>query len=52
MHACKMYGIPPSQLDEEDYHRVERHRLMEQAEDEYRRRDAADRAKRGRRGRK
>ena len=29
MTLCKMYGCTPTQLDEEDYHRTQRHLAIE-----------------------
>jgi hypothetical protein len=52
LRCCEMYGCVPSALDNEDWHVVQRHRVILQAEQKYREADAKAKAKlRGKRGR-
>jgi hypothetical protein len=47
LRDCERYGCLPSQLDEEDWHVIARHRSIAAAEAKYRRAEAKSKARRG-----
>jgi len=49
LRDCERYGCLPSQLDEEDWHVIARHRAIAAAEAKYLRAESESRARRGRR---
>jgi len=48
LRDCERYGCLPSELDEEDWHVIARHRAIVAAEQRYLREEAASRARKGR----
>jgi len=49
LRDCERYGCLPSQLDEEDWHVIARHRAIAAAEAKYLRAESESRTRRGRR---
>ena len=48
LRDCERYACLPSQLDEEDWHVIARHRAIKAAENQYLKAEAESRARRGR----